>query len=58
MVIRAERALCAKVLEPLLGKFGNFAVTFGYQCREAMEASIAAAHQRLDGRSSSPQIHG
>ena len=30
-VIRAGRALCERVLEPVLAKFGRFAITYGYQ---------------------------
>lgn len=40
MVIRAGKALCEKVLEPILAQFGQFAITFGYQCREAIEYGI------------------
>ena len=41
MVIRAGKALCEKVLEPILAQFGRFAITFGYQCREAIEYGIS-----------------
>ena len=53
-VVRAGEVLCDKVLEPLLSQFGNFAITFGYQCRSAIESSMSAAHQRAGRHSSSP----
>ena len=37
LVVAAGRALCEKVLEPVLERFGRFAITFGYQCRHAIE---------------------
>jgi hypothetical protein len=37
MVIRSGQALCEKVLEPILARFGEFSITFGYQCRKAIE---------------------
>lgn len=38
LVIAAGRAICETVLEPILAQFGRFAITFGYQSREASEA--------------------
>src|SRR5450759_3172396 len=52
MVIRAGKALCEKILEPVLERFGRCAITFGYQCREAIEHSMSA--QKQNPRSSSP----
>ena len=54
MVVRAGRALCEKVLEPVLDHFGRFAITFGYQCREAIEADISESARRTNPRSSNP----
>lgn len=53
MVIRAGKALCEKVLEPVTEHFGRPAITFGYMCREAIEAGMSDA-QRKNPRSSSP----
>lgn len=51
-VIAAGHALCEKVCEPLLKKFGRFAVTYGYQSRTLIEtgykkakANSSAPHQ-------------
>lgn len=38
LVITAGKALCDQLLEPILQRFGRFAVTFGYQSREGVEA--------------------
>lgn len=38
MVAKAGKALCEKVLEPLLEAFGPFAITYGYQTRKVIEA--------------------
>lgn len=38
MVIRAGKALCEKVLEPITEQFGRPAITYGYACRDAIEA--------------------
>ena len=57
MVVRAGRALCEKILEPVLGKFGRFAITFGYQSREAMEFGWSPAKKHQQARSSSPHQH-
>lgn len=54
MVVRAGVALCEKVLEPVLAKFGRFAITFGYQCRAALEAGWPASQRQERARSSSP----
>ena len=53
MVIRAAKALCEQVLEPVTEHFGRPAITFGYQCREAIEAGMSEA-QKKNPRSSSP----
>lgn len=54
VAVRAGRALCERVLEPLRGKFGNFAITFGYQCREALERCLPVSSQKLGPTSSNP----
>jgi hypothetical protein len=33
-------ALCEKVPEPMLEKFGQFAITDGYECREGIEQGM------------------
>lgn len=38
LVIAAGKALCDQLLEPILQRFGRFAITFGYQSREGAEA--------------------
>jgi hypothetical protein len=38
LVIAAGKALCEKLLEPILHQFGHFAITFGYQSQEGLEA--------------------
>src|SRR2546428_315175 len=43
MVIRAGKMLCEEVMEPVLEKFGKFAITFGYQSRELIEAGYPKA---------------
>lgn len=53
MVIRAGKALCEKVLEPILARFGHFAITFGYQCREAIEYGLSP-DKLTNPRSSNP----
>ena len=54
MVIRSGKSLCEKVLEPLLKQFGTFAITFGYQCREGIEAGMSAASRAYSRHSSNP----
>lgn len=39
LVIESGKVLCAKVLEPLIAKFGKLWITFGYQSREVLEAT-------------------
>lgn len=38
-VIRAGKAMCETVLEPILAKFGRFAITYGFHNRSGMEAA-------------------
>lgn len=51
-VIKSGKALCEKVLEPILAKFGPFGITFGYQCRAAMELDDKSLQENK--RKSSP----
>lgn len=50
MVVRAGKALCGEVLEPILEAFGPFAITFGYQTRKVIEAGLT----KVDPLSSNP----
>ena len=56
LVINAGRTLCEKVLEPILGHFGRFAITYGYECREAIEADTLGSVRHLSPRSSNPHM--
>ena len=56
MVIRAGKALCKEVLEPVLAKFGRFAITFGYQSREGLEFSWSKERREAKGRNSNPHM--
>lgn len=53
-VIAAGRALCETLLEPILCKFGQFAITYGYQSRESIDIDLAAMGKPLNRHSSSP----
>ena len=53
-VIRAGRELCERLLEPILAYFGRFAITFGYQCRQGVEAKWSEKMRQEKRRSSSP----
>ena len=55
LVIAAARSLCDKILEPVLERFGRFAIVFGYQCRQAIEAGMSKS-ERLNPRSSNPHM--
>lgn len=54
MAIRAGKALCAKILEPIREKFGGLAITFAYQCRAGVEAKWSAKKRAENPRSSQP----
>lgn len=54
LVVRAGTALCDTILEPVLAEFGRFAITFGYACREVVEADMSESARRANPRSSSP----
>lgn len=53
LVIAAGGTLCQQVLEPVLAQFGRFAIVFGYQCRQAVEARMPKS-RRSNLRSSNP----
>lgn len=38
MVVTAGKKMCADILEPMLARFGRFAITYGYQNRTLIEA--------------------
>lgn len=54
MVIRAGKALCEKVLEPVLAEWGRFFLTFGFQSREGIEWGWSKAKREANPRSSNP----
>ena len=54
MVIRAGTALCGEVLEPLLARFGRFAITYGFQCRQGVEVALSPERRISRPHSSSP----
>lgn len=54
MVVRAGKALCEKVLEPVLARWGRFAITFAYQSREALELRWPKEKRETKGRNSNP----
>jgi hypothetical protein len=54
LVIHSGKALCEKVLEPILDHFGQFAITFGYQNREGIEYRWSKQRKLENSRSSSP----
>lgn len=53
-VIASGKALCDRLLEPVLEQFGRFAITFGYQCRETMERTWSEAERMEKAHSSTP----
>lgn len=53
-VIAAGRALCDRLLEPVLAQFGRFAITYGYQSRESMDSDLAKDGKLVHPNSSSP----
>jgi hypothetical protein len=54
LVAESGRALCEKVLEPVLEKFGQFAITFGYQARETMDRELPEEELLSEAHSSNP----
>jgi hypothetical protein len=53
-VIKAGKALCEKILEPVLAQFGMTAITYGYQNREGMESGWSSKEKATMTRSSDP----
>lgn len=53
-VIKSGKALCKKVLEPVLAHWGQFAICFGYQSREGIEYGLSKARREANPRSSNP----
>lgn len=53
-VIRAGKALCEKLLEPILAEFGRFAITYGYQSRESIDADLVKTSKAFHRDCSSP----
>lgn len=54
MFIRAGKALCEKILEPVQEHWGKCAITFGYQSREGIEHGWSKAERDAHPRSSCP----
>lgn len=54
MTIRAGKALCEKILEPTLAKWGRFFITFAYQSRVGIQADWSLKKKNENFRSSSP----
>lgn len=54
LVIQAGKALCETLLEPVLAKFGRFAITFGYQSREGIEHGLTPQEKLESVKSSNP----
>lgn len=53
-VIRAGKALCERVLEPVAEHFGRPAITFGYMCREVIDMGMSEAERLANYHSSNP----
>lgn len=53
-VIACAKALCDRVLEPILDRFGRFAITYGYQSRQSLEFDLMSARQTFTRTSSNP----
>jgi len=53
-VVAAGRTLCERVLEPILSRFGRFAITYGYQSRESLEVDLRREKRSFERNSSSP----
>jgi hypothetical protein len=56
MVVKAGKALCQNILEPVTEKFGKPFITFGYQSKEGIEADWSPAKRKDNPRSSSPHM--
>lgn len=55
-VIESGKQLCSRVLEPILAKFGQFAITFGYQGRDTIEREFSE-QDKIDKKHSSTPHH-
>lgn len=53
-VILAGKALCEKILEPVLERFGKFSITFGYQSRETVEHGWSPEKRQANLHNSNP----
>jgi hypothetical protein len=53
-VVRAGKALCENILEPITEKFGKPFITFAYQAKNGIEADWSLAKRKEHPRSSSP----
>lgn len=53
-VLECGRQLCARVLEPVLEKFGNFAITYGYSNRQHMDWGLSPQQAKKKYNSSNP----
>ena len=54
MVIRAAKAMCEKVLEPIEAQWGRCAITFAHQSREGIEWGWSVARRETNRRTSNP----
>lgn len=54
VVIRAGKALCENILEPIIAKFGKIFITFGYQGRVGL--NMADSTTKDNPKSSSPHM--
>ena len=54
LVVKSGKQLCGQVLEPILAKFGRFAITFGYQARSMLDSPAQQADPKYDRESSQP----
>ena len=53
-VVKAGKALCDKLLEPILAHFGKFAITFAYQSRQSLEFNWPTELRETKWRNSNP----
>ena len=56
MVIRSGKALCEKILEPILARWGRVWITFAYMSREGIEHGLSEAKRQANPRSSDPHM--
>jgi hypothetical protein len=53
-VLDCGRELCVRVLEPILERFGRFAITYGYSNRKHMDWGLSESEAKKKYRSSNP----